>query len=73
MKLFECPNNSKVVLKSTESGPPASINPKVGEVYTFKHVDGMYSLCYNSQGQPVHLPAWSTVEVIPNEWTMPSM
>jgi len=64
MKLYEVPNNSKVVLKSTESGPPASIDLQVGEVYTFKHVDGMYSLCYDSTGKRVHLPAWSEVGVV---------
>ena len=64
MKLYEVPNNTKVRLKSTESGPPASINPVVGGEYTFKHCDGMYSLCYDSDGKIVHLPAWAKVEVI---------
>lgn len=64
MKLYEVPNHSKVRLKSTESGPPASIDPKVGEVYTFKHIDGMYSLCYDLDGKRIHLPAWSEVEVV---------
>ena len=62
MKLYQVPRNTKVRLKSTESGPPASIDPEVGEVYSFKHVDGMYSLCYDSEGHMVHLPAWSEVE-----------
>ena len=64
MKLYNVPNNTKVRLKSTENGPPASINPKVNTVYTFKHIDGMYSLCYDTDGKHVHLPAWSEVEII---------
>ena len=64
MKLYDVPNNTKVCLKSTETGPPASIDPQVGEVYTFHHLDGMYSLCYDADGERVHLPAWSEVEII---------
>jgi len=64
MKLYEVPRNTKIRLKSTESDPPASIEPRVGEVYTFKHCDGMYSVCYDSMGNMLHLPAWSEVEVV---------
>jgi len=64
MKLYQVPNNTIVRLKSTESGPPASIEPEVGEEYMFKHCDGMYSLCYDSKSNIVHLPAWSEVEVV---------
>ena len=27
----------------------------------FKHIDGAYSLCYDVQGNPVHMRAWATV------------
>lgn len=64
MKLYEAPTNCKVRLKSTESGPPASIDPKVDDIYSFKHCDGMYSLCYDSKHRIVHLPAWAEVEII---------
>lgn len=64
MKLYEAPRNTKVRLKSTESGPPASIAPEVGTEYYFKHIDGMYSLCMDSEGHYVHLPAWSEVEIV---------
>lgn len=64
MKLYDVKHNSKVRLKSTESGPVASIDPEVGEVYTFHHIDGMYSYCKDPQGNVVHLPAWSDVEVV---------
>ena len=64
MKLYNVPNNTKVRLKSTENGPPASIDPMVDTTYTFKHIDGMYSFCYNVENKIVHLPAWSEVEII---------
>jgi hypothetical protein len=28
----------------------------------FKHIDGMYSLCYDVDGNPVHMQAWATVK-----------
>ena len=64
MKLYNVPNNTKIHLKSIETDPPDSINRKVNTVYTFKHIDGMYSLCYDTDGKYVHLPAWSEVEII---------
>lgn len=55
MKLYELPRNVKI---KTENG----------DEYMFKHIDGMYSLCYTTKGDTVHLPAWTEVEVI-NETT----
>ena len=53
MKLYDVPRNSKI---------------KVGDsVLDFKHVDGMYSLCYTEDGKPVHLHACTDVEVIEKE------
>lgn len=64
MKLYDVPNNTKVCLKSTETSPPDSIDPQVEEVYTFHHLDGMYSYCKDSAENVVHLPAWSDIEVV---------
>lgn len=64
MKLYQVPRNTKVRLVSAGPRPPASIAPVVGEEYMFKHCDGMYSLCYDSKANMVHLPAWSEVEVV---------
>ena len=64
MKLYDVPNNSRIKLQSAEKGPPASINPIAGKEYTFKHCDGMYSLCYDDDGKMIHLPAWADVEVL---------
>ena len=64
MKLYNVPRHTKIRLISTESGPPASIDPQVGEEYMFHHCDGMYSLCYDSEKNRVHLPGWSEVEII---------
>ena len=65
MKLYNVPNNTKVRLKSLENGPPGCSNLELDAVYTFKHIDGMYSLCYDADGERLHLPAWSDVEIVP--------
>ena len=37
-----------------------SFLPEDTEVYLFKKIDGMYSLCYDmTAGLPVHFPAWT--------------
>lgn len=53
MKLYDVPRNSKIKLED-------------GTILDFRHIDGMYSLCYY-EGNPCHLAAWTEVEVIPEE------
>lgn len=50
VKLYNVPRNSRI---------------KLGDfVLHFDHIDGMYSLCYDeATGNPVHLAAWTEVEV----------
>jgi len=49
MKLYEVPNNSKIICG--------------GNVLDFKHIDGMYSLCY-LDGERVHLHCYEDVEIV---------
>ncbi len=44
--------------------PPCHREFDKGEELEFKHIDGMYSLCYDDAGQSVHVVAWADVEVI---------
>lgn len=53
MKLYDVPRNSKIMLED-------------GTVLDFRHIDGMYSLCYY-EGKPCHLRADTEVEVVPEE------
>ena len=58
MKLYDAPTESFIRYAD------------IFELY-FCHIDGMYSLCYNSKGEPVHLVAWAEVEVLdekPDYW-----
>lgn len=50
VKLFNVPINSTIKVE--------------GQILDFRHVDGMYSLCFDSQGRPVHIAAWTEVEVL---------
>ncbi len=62
MKLYEVPNNSKIIVKDKIKTPPDSISVKKGDVLQFHHTDGMYSYCENENGDVVHLVAWAEVE-----------
>jgi hypothetical protein len=54
MKLYNVPNNSMVVLND-------------GLVLKFHHVDGMYSLCTDENGDVYHIAAFEEVEIAKEE------
>jgi len=64
MRLYEVPRNSRIRVNSNKDHPPAHRNFAAGEELTFSHIDGMYSLCYDKDGHPVHLSAMADVEVL---------
>lgn len=64
MELHKVPNNTKVKLLEDPKTPPASQGLEVNMVLEFKHIDGMYSLCYTKHGEMVHPAAWTEVEII---------
>lgn len=64
MKLYDVPRNSKIRIIADAKEPPAHRKFEENEVLDFKHVDGMYSLCFDKDGHPVHLCAWAEVEVV---------
>jgi len=64
MKLFNIPENSKIIVKGNIETPPASIPIQKEDILQFYHIDGMYSYCKNTDGEVVHLAAWADVDVI---------
>ena len=54
MKLYNVPKNSTIVLK-------------LGIELKFHHIDGMYSVCTDEEGNVYHISAWEEVEVKPKE------
>ncbi len=70
MQLYKVPRGSRIRLRSESERPENSRHPpdhrefEENEELEFDHVDGMYSLCFDKDKQPVHLVAWSDVEVI---------
>jgi hypothetical protein len=50
MKLYDVPRNSRIRIDGRE--------------YDFDRVDGMYSLCFDMEGRPVHIAAFTNVEVV---------
>ena len=65
MKLYEVPKGSKIIVIDKDPKIPVEgIDIIRGDVLTFHHIDGMYSLCTNIAGEPVHLVAWAEVEIV---------
>ena len=64
MNLFEVPEGCKIRLVDTGLAPPSHRHFEESEVLTFSHIDGMFSLCFDKDGQPVHLFAGAEVEIV---------
>ena len=63
MKLYEVPKHTWIVVKEAEFPPPGGVSVRTGQMIKFHYVDGMYSYCKTVDGDVVHLPAWTEVEV----------
>lgn len=57
MKLYELPRNSKFQI--VDGGTDF-----VAKTYLLKHIDGMYSYCYDDKGEVVHIAAFADVEKV---------
>jgi hypothetical protein len=44
--------------------PVAHREIDVSSVYTFDHIDGMYSFCLDDNKKPVHFAAWTEVQEV---------
>jgi len=64
MKLYELNRLTKFKIVGEKITPPFTTKLSSDEVYEFKHIDGMYSLCKDSKGNVVHPAAWTAVEVV---------
>jgi hypothetical protein len=54
MKLYDVPRDSRIQLSD-------------GTQLNFKHLDGMYSLCFTDYDEPVHIAAWTEVAIVKQE------
>jgi hypothetical protein len=64
MKLYEAPRNSRIRIVEDTNGPPSSSAVTKGDVLRFCNIDGMYSLCFDSNDQPIHIDSNTEVEVL---------
>jgi hypothetical protein len=64
-KLYELRKGTKfLVLDDEIKLPVAHREIDVSSVYTFDHIDGMYSFCLDDNTKPVHFAAWTEVQEI---------
>jgi hypothetical protein len=54
MKLYELPRNTYFSIQE---------DPRQ-HVYLFDHLDGMYSVCYDTNNELIHLAAWTDVNIV---------
>lgn len=54
MKLYDVPRNTPIIFTDDKGEK---------HKFFFHHIDGMYSLCKDEQGNTVHLAAWTEVEI----------
>lgn len=64
MKLHDVPRNSKIRILKDPKTPVGSKDLREGEILTFLHIDGIYSLCLDQEGSTVHLSAFAEVEIL---------
>lgn len=64
MKLYEVPVNTMVRLVSGATVPPDAQGLQAGQELFFRHVDGMYSLCFTADREVVHPMASTEVEIV---------
>ena len=66
MKLYDIKQRSgiKVRILSDCAVPPHHRQITDDETFVFSHIDGMYSYCSDSNGNPVHLFAGTEVEIV---------
>ena len=65
MKLYDLQSHLKIrIIDEVVKNPVASLKQDTGDVLDFEHIDGMYSLCYDKDRNPVHIAAWTEVEVL---------
>lgn len=64
MKLYEVPCNTKIRLLADAHIPPGGSDVAVGEELFFRHIDGMYSLCFTADREIVHPMASTEVEIV---------
>ncbi len=55
MQLFDVPRRSIILVEASQG---------VKVKLFFHHIDGAYSYCIDENGAPVHLAAWSDVELV---------
>jgi hypothetical protein len=58
MKLYDVPRGARIkVIAVPETGQTYN------EVLQFQYCDGMFGLCYGEDGKPVHIDAFTNVQI----------
>ena len=64
MKLYELPRGTWFRLVKGTIVPPSAPEVHTGHTYLLHNIDGMYSLCQDTDGNTVHVAVFAEVEQI---------
>lgn len=67
MELYKLTRGELFKLLEDPKIPPAAPDGRMGEVYSFTHVDGMYAPVTDSYGNRHYFAAWTQVEPVKDE------
>ena len=67
MELYKLHRGDHFMLKEDPRIPPAAPEGRMGEVYRFSHVDGMYAPVHDSKGERHYFAAFTEVEPVEEE------
>ena len=71
MKLYNVPRNTRIRVVADISIPPCASQIPTNVELNFKHIDGMFSLCYDDEGNACYLGAGAEVEIVNQISTVP--
>jgi hypothetical protein len=64
MKLYDLQRGDRFKLIEDARIPPAAPEGRMGVVYDFSHVDGMYAPVTDPEGNRHYFAAWTEVEAV---------
>jgi hypothetical protein len=64
MKLYDVPRGSKIRVLANTKTAPFSKKVKVDDILTLEKLDGMYSICKDTEGNIIYLGATTQVEIL---------
>ena len=67
VKLYELKRGDSFTLADSPKIPPAAPEGRMGVIYQYSHVDGMYAPVKDAEGNQYYFAAWTQVDLFDDE------